>query len=233
MNAVEVSQQQTLTVIHQVSKDHEKASKAAAELKTLLETAKQEVHQTKVLLQQTSNNLEEQSYSICLRTKELDDKIEEENQKLLKGNKALSRATSNLETLKRRVASLEDEKVKFLSTLHDLKAEADDKNHEGYGLREELAKVKDECDSLKNVHAQLTRAQDDLDNKTDKVKVVSGQKMRLEKMVNKLLIEIDQLKEDQELEMACLFNQLHLEKSIISIINPEEEELETENESQN
>ena len=52
--------------------------------------------------------------------KELDDKFEEENQKLLKSNKALSRATNNLEPLKRRVASLEDEKVKFLSTLHDL-----------------------------------------------------------------------------------------------------------------
>ena len=83
-------------------------------------------------------------YHLTQKPKDLDDKIEEENQKLLKSNKALSRATSNLETLKRRVASLEDEKVKFLSTLHDLKAEADGKNHE-----EELAKVKDECDSLK------------------------------------------------------------------------------------
>ena len=80
--------------------------------------------------------------------------------------------------------------MKFLSTLHDLKAEADGKNHEGYRTREELAKVKDECDSLKDVHAKLTRTQDDLDDKNDKVKVVTGQKMGIEKSVNKLLIEM-------------------------------------------
>ena len=53
LDAAELSQQQTLTALHQVSKDHEKASKAAAEI------SKQEVHQTKALLQQSSNNLEE------------------------------------------------------------------------------------------------------------------------------------------------------------------------------
>ena len=36
LDAAELSQQQTLTALHQVSKDHEKASKAAAELNTLL-----------------------------------------------------------------------------------------------------------------------------------------------------------------------------------------------------
>ena len=43
--------------------------------------------------------------------------------------------------------------------------------------------------------------------------------MGLENKVNKLLIEIR--KEDHELELACLLNQLYLEKSII---NPEEDE---------
>ena len=89
--------------------------------------------------------------------------------------------------------------------------------------------VKDECDILKYVHAKITRTQDDLDDKNDKVKVVTGQKMGLEKKVNKLLIEIGQLKEDHELELACLLNQLHLEQSII---NPEEEEEETEKENE-
>ena len=60
--------------------------------------------------------------------------------------------------------------MKFLSTLHDLKAEADGKNHEGYRTREELAKVKDECDSLKDIHDKLTRIQEDLDDENDKEK---------------------------------------------------------------
>ena len=133
LDASELSQQQTLTALHQVSKDHEKASNAVAEINTLLETATQEIHQTKALLQQSSNNLEEaekeltrmkqqrrkllmtemlenKAIAAASEPKDLDDKSEEENQKLLKSNKALSRATSNLETLKRRVASLEDEK---------------------------------------------------------------------------------------------------------------------------
>ena len=75
--------------------------------------------------------------------------------------------------------------MKFLSTLHDLKAETDDKDDEGYGLRRELAKAKNELDSLENVRAKLTRAQDDLEDKNDKLK--EKQKQGIEKKLNKLL----------------------------------------------
>ena len=71
-----------------------------------------------------------------------------ENLELLKSQKSLSRVTSNLEILKKRVVSLEDEKMKFLPTILDLKAETDDKDDEGYGLRRELAKAKNDLDSL-------------------------------------------------------------------------------------
>jgi chromosome segregation ATPase len=100
-----------------------------------------------------------------------------ENLELLKSQKSLSRVTSNHEILKKRVVSLEDEKMKFLSTLHDLKAENDDKDDEGYGLRRKLAKAKNELDSLENVRAKLTRAQDDLEDKNDKLIVVTSQKL--------------------------------------------------------
>ena len=112
----------------------------------------------------------------------------------------------------------------FLSTLHDLKAETDDKNHESYCLRRYLAKVKNELDSLENVHAKLTRAQDDLGDKNDKLRVVTSQKLGIEKKLKKLLKEMDQLKEDHELELTCLLNQLYLEKSIMNLEKKEETE---------
>ena len=112
--------------------------------------------------------------------------------------------------------------MKFLSTLHDLKAETDDKDDEGYGLRRELAKAKNELDSLENVRAKLTRAQDDLEDKNDKLIVVTSQKQGIEKKLNKLLKEMDQLKEDHELELTSLLNQLYLEKSIINLEKKEE-----------
>ena len=110
----------------------------------------------------------------------------------------------------------------FLSTLHVLKAETDDKNHESYCLRRDLAKVKNELDSLENVHAKLTRAQDDLDDKNDKLIVITSQKLGIENKLNKLLKEMDQLKEDHELELTSLLNQLYLEKSIINLVKKEE-----------
>ena len=114
-------------------KDHEKASKAAAELNTLLETAELETRQTKPLLHQTSSNLEESEKELsrmkellltdkierkaneapASETKELEVKTDSENLELLKSQKSLSRVTSNLEILKKRVVSLEDEKMKF------------------------------------------------------------------------------------------------------------------------
>jgi hypothetical protein len=61
LEAAELPQQQTKTVLHHVFKEHANASKAGAELKTLLETAELETCQTKALLHQTSSNLEEAS----------------------------------------------------------------------------------------------------------------------------------------------------------------------------
>ena len=77
---------------------------------------------------------------------------------------------------------------------------------------------------LENVRAKLTRAQDDLEDKNDKLIVVTSQKIGIEKKLNKLLKEMDQLKEDHELELTSLLNQLYLEKSIINLEKKEETE---------
>ena len=148
LQAAELSQQQTNTALHQVTNDHEKALKAAAELETLLEIAKQEAHQTRVLLTETTNKLEEAENELsrikeqggkfpltdrpgkretaASEPKDLDDEREVENKKILKSNKAL----------KQRVASLEEEKVRSLAILNELKSEATSKMYERIALKD-------------------------------------------------------------------------------------------------
>ena len=162
LETVELEARQTKAFLHQTSSNHKDAEKDLSRMKELLLSD---------MLERKAND------APAAETKELQVKTDSENLELLKSQKALSRVPSNLETLKKRVVSLEDEKGKFLSTLHKLKAETDDKNHESYCLRRELAKVKNELDSLENVHAKLTRAQDDLDDKNDKMIGVISQNL--------------------------------------------------------
>ena len=258
LQAAELSQQQTNTALHQVSKDHEKALKAAAELETLLEIAKQEAHERQDLLTETINKLEEAENELsrinekagkfpqtdrpgkketaASEPKNLDDEREVENKKILKGNKAL----------KQRIASLEEEKVRSLAILNELKSEATSKFYERIALSDELDRKTEKVNSLKEAldekikMVKVVTAQkmeegmslrEELDEETEKGKVATGQKIGLEKKVKKLLKEIEQLTENHELNLACLRNKLHHGNATISVNNPEKEEPETGNET--
>ena len=258
LQAAELSQKQTNTALHQVTNDHEKALKAAAELETLLEIAKQEAHQKQVLLTETTNKLEEAENELsrikeqggkfpqtdrpgkketaASEPKDLDDEREAESKRILKSNKAL----------KQRVASLEEEKVRSLAILKELKSENTSKMHERIALRDELDRKTKEVISLREVldeKIEMVKVvtiqkmeegislREELDEETEKGKVATGQKIGLEKKVKKLLKEIDQLTENHELDLACLLNKLHHGNPTISVNNPEKEEPETGNET--
>ena len=229
LQTAELSQQRTLNALLKITNDHEKASKAATELETLLEIARKESHQTTVLLAETSNKLEKAENELTIikeqggkfimtdkskkkdirttESKELDDKSEVENKKLLRSNNVLS---NNLAALKQRVASLEDEKIRSVEILEELKSEARLKVYDNISLSEKVASHGKEVFLLR----------DELDEKIESIKVVTGQKTGLEKKVKKLLKETEQIKEDHELEVACLLNKLHSEKNPISATNP-------------
>jgi hypothetical protein len=104
--------------------------------------------------------------------------MELENKKILKSNKALY---NDLEALKQRVASLEDEKIRSLATHNELKSDANLKKYEVISLREELDQKTEEVISLR----------EEPDEKTEK------EKKRKE--------------ENHKLELACLLNKLHHE----------------------
>ena len=190
LQTAELSQQRTLNALLKITNDHEKASKAATELETLLEIARKESHQTTVLLAETSNRLEKAENDLTIikeqggkfimtdkskkkdirttESKELDDKSEVENKKLLKSNNVLS---NNLAALKQRVASLEDEKIRSVEILEELKSEARLKVYDNISLSKKVASHGKEVILLR----------DELDEKIESIKVVTGQKNGLEK----------------------------------------------------
>ena len=166
----------------------------------------------------------------------MDDEREVENKKILKSNKAL----------KQRIASLEEEKVRSLAILNELKSEATSKFYERIALSDELDRKTEKVNSLKEVldekieMVKVVTAQkmeegmslrEELDEETEKGKVATGQKIGLEKKVKKLLKEIEQLTENHELNLACLRNKLHHGNATINVNNPEKEEPETGNET--
>jgi hypothetical protein len=133
-----------------------------------------------------------------------------------------------------------------LAILNELKSEATSKMYERIPLRDELDRKTEEVISLKEVLDEKSKMvkvvtaqkmeegislREELDEETEKGKVFTGQKIGLEKKVNILLKEIDQLTENHELDLACLLNKLHHENPTISVNNPEKEEPETGNET--